>query len=321
MISRLAVITTHPIQYNAPLFAKLVERGKIQLRVFYTWERQNESIDPGFGKAITWDRPLLDGYDFQFSKNVAKDPGSHHYAGIDNPDLVTEVGDWKPDGILVYGWKFRSHLGLMRHFRGRVPILFRGDSHLLDELPGWRSLARRAVIRFVMRYVDKALYVGEANKAYFIRHGVPKDRLVRAPHAVDNDYFSADDVERRRGAQIKRQALGIDPDRVVMLVGSTDRHYTASKTFQCLLSRRPVFALLHKESTAAGFLAEAKADDYLVTFDGKDMDGMRPQLRNRLELLKNSDTWSPDLSRLEPHSAKQSACVLAENLDELTRVL
>ncbi len=36
-MKRLAIVTTHPIQYNAPLFELLAKRNKIDIRVFYTW--------------------------------------------------------------------------------------------------------------------------------------------------------------------------------------------------------------------------------------------------------------------------------------------
>lgn len=45
----------------------------------------------------------------------------------------------------------------------------------------------------------------------------------------------------------------------VLVLGSTERHYTPSKVFQAILSKRPVFAMLHAESTAIGMIEQAKA--------------------------------------------------------------
>jgi len=36
-MKKLAIITTHPIQYYAPIFKLLSERKKIEICVFYTW--------------------------------------------------------------------------------------------------------------------------------------------------------------------------------------------------------------------------------------------------------------------------------------------
>ena len=35
---KLAVITTHPIQYYAPWFRRIVKKPAIQLKVFYLWD-------------------------------------------------------------------------------------------------------------------------------------------------------------------------------------------------------------------------------------------------------------------------------------------
>jgi hypothetical protein len=112
-LKRLAIISTHPIQYNAPSFRLLALDGRVQLKVFYTWEqsRSGGKFDPGFGKNIEWDIPLLEGYDHTFIRNTAADPGPHHFYGMVNPTLNQEVADWKPDAVLVYGWNFSSHLG------------------------------------------------------------------------------------------------------------------------------------------------------------------------------------------------------------------
>src|SRR4051812_14907959 len=112
----------------------LSKRHKIDVKVFYTWGEAvlKPKFDPGFGEEISWDIPLLEGYDHAFVKNVAKGPGSHHFNGIDNPGLMAQVSDWQPDALLVYGWNFRSHLKIIRSFKSK-PVYFRGDSTLLNE--------------------------------------------------------------------------------------------------------------------------------------------------------------------------------------------
>ena len=55
-MKKLAIITTHPIQYYAPLFQLLHQRQKISIKVFYTWgETISGKYDPGFKKKIEWD--------------------------------------------------------------------------------------------------------------------------------------------------------------------------------------------------------------------------------------------------------------------------
>ncbi len=191
-MKKLAIITTHPIQYNAPLFRLLAQRGKISIKVFYTWGETvlKNKYDPGFGKVIEWDIPLLDGYKYQFIENTSKKPGSHHFNGITNPTLIREIENWEADALLVYGWSFRSHLKCLRYFHKKIPVYFRGDSTLLDEKDfGIKLLLKKCFLKWIYRHVDMALYAGQNNKAYFQTYGLKNEQLVFAPHAIANERF------------------------------------------------------------------------------------------------------------------------------------
>lgn len=215
----LAIVTTHPIQYNAPWFKMLASQPGINLKVFYTWEQANNNhkYDPGFGKVVSWDIPLLEGYDYTFVRNISDNPGSHHYKGIVNPTLNKEIQDWGADAILVFGWPFKSHLACMKYFKGKVPVLFRGDSTLLDEQPGVKQFMRRLFLRYVYSYVDYALYVGSNNKRYFLAHGLKEKQLIYIPHAIDNSRFNCNVEEYRTKASALKEKLGIGVDEFVVL--------------------------------------------------------------------------------------------------------
>ena len=74
MKKKLAIITSHPIQYNAPVFQLLHQRTNIEILVFYTWgQKAINSFDPGFGRQVEWDIPLLDGYPYVFCDNTSKE--------------------------------------------------------------------------------------------------------------------------------------------------------------------------------------------------------------------------------------------------------
>ncbi len=217
-MKRLAIITTHPIQYNAPLFKLLAARGVISIKVFYTWGEGvlENKHDPGFGKTIEWDIPLLQGYDYCFVNNVAVRPGSGHFNGIKNPTLQTEIKNWGADAVLVYGWAFNSHLAALRYFFKKIPVFFKGDSTLKDEKSGLKKGLRRLLLKWVYGFVDKALYVGRANKAYFLKHGIKENQLVFAPHAVDNNRFEENEFSVEAASALREQ-LGIKKEELVFL--------------------------------------------------------------------------------------------------------
>lgn len=213
-MNKLAIITTHPIQYYAPVFRLLAKQ--LDVKVFYTWGKQvlENKYDPGFGRVITWDIPLLEGYDYHFTQNDAKNPGSHHSKGIINPNLISEIKEFKAEAILVYGHSYQSHLKVMRYFKGKIPIYFRGDSTLLDEINSFTKIVKTIYLRWVYSFVDYVFYVGIANKAYFKWYGIKENRLIFAPHAIDNDRFA---INRSVEAANIRSNLGI-PEKGILLL-------------------------------------------------------------------------------------------------------
>ncbi len=218
---RLAIITSHPIQYNAPLFRLLTERGKLEVKVFYTWGQTEQGFvyDPDFKQAFKWDIPLLDGYEKEFVENISKHPTAGSFNGIDNRDLIERIDRYNPDVLLVFGWSFKSHLRVMRHYSGRKKIIFRGDSNLLDELEGFsvKKILRSVFLTWLYRHVDIALYTGAANKAYYLKYGLKEHQLLYAAHAVENERFYDEDGRHEQAADQWRNELGIGNDEKVFL--------------------------------------------------------------------------------------------------------
>lgn len=220
-MKKLAIISSHPIQYYAPVFKLLAQTAGFDVKVFYTWgEDSLKKHDPGFGKTIEWDIPLLDGYPYQFLKNTSKNPGTHHFWGIINPQAIKQVTSYQPDAILVYGWSWYSHFNLIRHFKNKIPVYFRGDSTLLDHASGWQRAARQLFLKWIYRYIDKAFYVGSNNKAYFLKHGIKEDQLEWAPHAIDNSSFGTNFNEA--AAQLRKKFGIEDSDILILFAGKLE---------------------------------------------------------------------------------------------------
>ncbi len=218
-VTRLAVVVSHPIQYYAPWFRSLAREPDLQLMVFHLWDFGVVArADHGFGHALVWDVPLLEGYQHCFVANRATDPGTHHFAGLHNPSLVREVLAWQPDALLIFGYAYRSHLDLLLDPRlWRLPLLFRGDSHGLSARSGWRSLLAFALRRLLFPRFNAALAVGQANAAWLQASGIQKRRIVLAPHAVDNERFQAAAPAAGQEAILWRRELGIHSEAPVAL--------------------------------------------------------------------------------------------------------
>lgn len=218
--SRLAVVLSHPTQYYSPWFRWLRTHTDLELRVFYLWEfGVTAQTDRQFQSTFKWDVDLLEGYESEFVPNVAPDPGTHHFGGLRNPELPSRLAAWQPTALLVFGYKWSSHLRAIIWARLHgVPLLFRGDSHLLGR--GAPRFFARVVLRCLYAQFAALLPVGAANRAYFEALGVPPRKLFFAPHSVNADLFDPTNDSNHIAARDLRRNLGIpETFRVVLFAG------------------------------------------------------------------------------------------------------
>ena len=216
---RLAIVSTHPIQYYAPWFREMAREPAIDLRLFFLMRPDEQGLfDPFFGQNIKWDNPVLEGYAHEFVPNVSRNPSLARFWGFDNPTLGTRVAEFAPDAVLLIGYNFWSLIRFIFTWpRSSAPLIFKGDSHrLVPDRSGLRTV-RRFAIGAILRRFAAVLYVGEANKRYFLEHGVDPERLFKSPHAIDSAWFLRDLDAARRDAAEWRRSLGIPDDHAVVL--------------------------------------------------------------------------------------------------------
>ena len=219
---KLAIVVSHPIQYYVPLYRRLAAREGLKFKVFFTWHAgKSPQHDPGFGREVAWDIPLTEGYEYELVPNISRRPGSDHFWGLRNPQLCTRVQEWKPDAIHITGYAYVSHLhGMWKFHRAGIPVLFRGDSHLLDQPMDCRWQLKKTLLRRVYGWTAACLYVGQNNYDYYVRIGIPKHKLFYCPHSIEVGRFAEPHQElEARGKQWRRE-LGIpDSARVIVYAG------------------------------------------------------------------------------------------------------
>ena len=118
------------------------------------------------------------------------------------------------------------------------------------------------------------------------------------------------------------QIAGINMPDGIVLLGSSERHYTASKLYPALMARRPLLAVFHQSSSVTSILGTVGRPPSvrLVTF----ADGQRPSvdaIYAELAALVRRPTLDPaafDLRAIEPYSARALASTLAGVLDSVS---
>ena len=214
-LTRLAVLTSHPIQYHAPLFRVLA--GCVDLTVFFAHKATaQEQSRAGFGTAFEWDIDLTSGYTHDFLQNISALPGTDAFAGCDTPDIAARLSAGKFDALLVMGWHLKSYVqGIYAAKRLRLPVMVRGDSHLGTPRPALKLAAKSLIYPPLLRLFDAALYVGVRSRAYYETYRFPQQRLFPSPHCVDTEWF-ADRSTAQARAELRRD-LGV-ADRTTLLL-------------------------------------------------------------------------------------------------------
>ena len=310
--TRVAIVSSHPIQYNAPLFRELARRSELIVKVFYSWKGTGDQVDPEFGEKIAWDIPLLDGYESCFIPNRARTPGTHHFLGLYNPEMVQAIEGWKPDAVLVYGWSSWTHLAVLRHFKGKVAIFFRGDSTLHSGTGFLKPILRKHWLRWVYRHVVSVLYVGRHNLDYFRAHGVPEEELHWVPHSIDTGRFG-ERGEIDKQAENARKRLGIGKDAVVFLfAGKLVPHKRPELLLQAFLDFRSeeperdlhlVFAGAGSMEVTLRSMAAGSANVHFVGFQNQTAMPLTYRLGDVFVLPSRRETWG-----LAVNEAMASGC-------------
>lgn len=213
MTYRVGFLTSHPIQYQAPVFRELARMPELDFEVFFCQIPDARAQGDGFGVEFAWDVPLLEGYRSTVLRNVAARPSVTAYDGCDTPEIVDKIRDGGFDAFVVNGWVVKSCLQALRGCRRyRVPCIVRGEANLLRPRAWWKRLGHRWLLS---RYAA-ALYIGEANREFYRQGGLQDSQLFPARYCVDNSRFAAAAAEVTDRKKVREQ-WGLDPSGTVFL--------------------------------------------------------------------------------------------------------
>jgi glycosyltransferase involved in cell wall biosynthesis len=214
---KLLFIGSHVIQYYGPLFRMLGAHPRVDFRVLYCTRLGAETyLDHDLGVRLKWDVPLLEGYQFRFLKNYTpRDRGFFRHV---NPGIIPALWHERPTAVWVSGWGTLSMwITYVACWFMRIPYFVYGDNTFVVERSGPLGWIRRQILQWLFRNAGGFLLQGIMNGDYFAHYGADRRKFFLVPYAVDNERFHRDSRmiadERRR----RRKALGIDPDRVVLL--------------------------------------------------------------------------------------------------------
>jgi len=224
----LVVLTSHPIQYQAPLWRALAEElgkgreargarpeddGQGGGTPFEVWFLTDQGVrrteDRDFGKAFAWDVDLLSGYPHRFLELR----GQWDMRKFDGIPLAKPIGESLREAnataLWVEGWRFKPFWDAVSAAKKMgIPVFLRGEtSDKIAEKGGLFGLVRNFALHRLFAKVDYFLAIGQASRRFYLRHGVPERKLVDAPYGVDNEFFRAE-AGKIRGARQEARGEG-----------------------------------------------------------------------------------------------------------------
>lgn len=214
---RLAVVTTHPIQYQCPIWRNLAARPNLHVKVFFGSDFSVRGyVDPGFSQHLRWTGPLLDGYEHEF---LGTGPVGPRTTGpmIGENSLTSRLRAFAPAACLLNAYSPLLYWHALAACRMLgIPVMLRAETTDVDQ---HRTLARRTVrdaaLKVFYAGVSKFIAIGRNSRAHYERLGVSAERIGFAPYCVDSDLFESQYARRHRG--VIRNKLGLPPDALLVL--------------------------------------------------------------------------------------------------------
>jgi len=212
------IFETHPIQYKAPIYQRLQQLRPGSFRVIYgTDGSMRDGLDPEFGRKVTWDAPLLDGYPYTVLNNQ-KGPALQGIRSLSGKGIFKLLRQEKPQAVLVAPFLFEFDMTVfLACVLLRIPVWIRVETQ--DEAvlrTKWKGDVRSAFYWLTYKFVSHAFFIGILNRDHLMRHGIKPEKMSLAPYASPLA-FPADTVAKQKLRDETRAKLGIEPDQTMLL--------------------------------------------------------------------------------------------------------
>ena len=215
----LVIFTTHPIQYQVPLWRKMTEAG-IELEVwFFTDFGLKTSFDVQFGESFSWDIPVLEGYKYRFLKVNEQAAPNKGFWGIKLCQNLSPLFKEKNvTHVYINGWQVAAYWQcLIQAKQSGLVTLFKGESNDLKPENKWRWPLKKLLLNKFFNKIDFFLYIGSANKRLYKKYRIPDKKLFPGYYCVDTDRFEKSATLDRKNRAELRQRWNIPQDSYCIL--------------------------------------------------------------------------------------------------------
>ena len=227
-------------------------------------------------------------------------------------------------GAMPYGGEKRDHEEVLK--LDIVPYLFTPESHKLRLIYAGAMLPKAyAPLENIFRSVAENRSLFNDVEFHFIGTGKRADDPVSyniKPLAEKYSLWNTVVFEYPQRIPYLDVLIHLKNADGVFILGSTEPHYTPSKVYQGVLSEKPLFAVLHAQSSAVEIIQQSKAGVVLAFNGEEELNKIYKEFMNAYIDFRNfAQAFIPsavDQLIFERYSAKETTKQLALLLNKLT---
>ena len=202
---RTLIVSSHPIQYNSPIYRRYAEDQRISVTVAYcSLQGAVRGFEPDFGMEVEWDIPLLDGYRWINVPNWSSSMSPERMLGLVNPGLWHVIRRGEFDVVVLYGYRAVSFwIATLAARTAGSAVILASDAHSISSIHGnaWKSKLKAILLPWLPRSFDGVLVPSTAASNFARSLGIPADAVLFAPYVIDSDFFRerSSTVDRDQG--------------------------------------------------------------------------------------------------------------------------
>lgn len=216
---KLVYVAHQPVIYHSGLYKTLYDLKLLAKVVFLSEEGSKSTFVNEWNSEISWGERLLQGFEYEFSRQLKLTQSRYSFFGRFNPSLIFRLIKLNPTHVLLAGYTtFSDWMVVIYCLVFRKKLLIRGEAILSKKD---NRILKKIYLKIFTKYSKAILYSCKGNYNYWLNY-VNKEKLYPLSCAVDNDFFQSKKLSLLE-EDIFRSNLGIKrSDFVFVQVGKLE---------------------------------------------------------------------------------------------------
>lgn len=212
MQKKIVFVSTHPIQYQVPIFKRLYKRNNQFLAYFDKRINKNTLInDHGFQKKIKWGKELTTGYKYEiFKKN------KNFF--INSFKLYNILKSKKIDYIILSGWNnlfYKTTFILAKVLK--IKLILRCENNF-SETHVIKKKIKILFLSFFFKHFFKFIAIGKKNKQMYMDCGISEKKILKSNYSIDNNFFTDNKMSKTKNVYLKK-LYDVNNKKIFLFVG------------------------------------------------------------------------------------------------------